>query len=227
MIKLMNPLETVISFLAPYQCLVCGQEGSLLCEWCQEDSLTPLPSRCYRCHALTIDSAVCDTCRPRTPLRNAWVSVAYETVAKDLLHHFKFERAAGAAGLIADNMGSTIPALPDDITVVHVPTATTRRRQRGYDQAELLAKQLARSRNLQHITLLRRSGQSRQVGATRKKREEQLEDSISVIKQSRLPKSVLLVDDIVTTGATIEAAARALKKAGVKKVYVAAFAQKL
>jgi len=220
-------IEKTLDFLTPYDCLGCGQEGSLLCDWCTEEKIIPLPSRCYKCNQLTRDFAVCEKCRPKARMSNVWVVSEYSGVVQKLIKRLKFERSSTAAGIIARFMVEILPYLTDDILVVHVPTATSRRRLRGYDQAELIAKGIAKRLELRHQTLLARIGQSRQVGAKRQKRQSQLKNAFRVVRPQIVNQSkILLIDDVVTTGATLETVAKVLKDAGAKKVYAAIFAQR-
>lgn len=200
----------------------------MLCRWCSEEALLRLPSRCYKCHAQTIDFATCNKCRRKSKLANVWVGGEYEGVAKTLIYKLKFERAKAAARTVAELMDEFLPYFPADIIVSHVPTASRRRRQRGYDQSELIASRLAKTRSLRHVGLLGRIGQSRQVGADKKTRQEQIENMFYAINPRRISgKSILLIDDIVTSGASLEAAALALKQNGARKIFAATFAQKL
>ncbi len=224
----MNLLERAISLVAPHACLGCGAEGLLLCDWCSADALLPFPQRCYKCKEVNQDATVCRACRHRgSKLRHVWIRSEYDGLAKALVYRLKFDSSRAAAVSIAALMGEVIPWLSPETLVVHIPTAATRRRLRGYDHAELLAKQLALSRGLNHQTLLTRLGQSRQVGANRKERLVQLNGAFWVRKTSLTrASSILLVDDITTTGGTLEAAAAALKKAGAKNIDALVFAQK-
>lgn len=132
-----------------------------------------------------------------------------------------------AAEPIANLMDEVLPWLEPEVLVVPVPTATIRRRYRGYDHTELIAQELAKMRGLQQASVLLRVGQTRQVGAKRLERLSQLKESFmprnpTIIKGAH----ILLVDDIVTSGGTLESAARVLKKAGARRVDAVAFAQK-
>lgn len=158
-------------------------------------------------------------------LTQVWVATDYQKTAAELVKRLKFDRAAAAAKLLAAAISDTIPPLPPQTVVSHIPTASRRIRQRGYDQAALIAKHLAKQRRLPYRPLLKRTGQSRQVGANRSQRASQLDGAFTV-RTTKLPEMALLVDDVLTTGATIEAAATALKKAGVTTVHAALFAQK-
>ena len=221
-------LDNILSVIAPHNCLVCYQEGKLVCRLCAFDAFPQLPSRCYRCKALTNDYAVCDRCRTNTSLKHVWINTSYANTAKDLLHFFKFERARSASSIIVESLDEFLPYFAEQILVVPVPTATERVRQRGYDQAALLAKGLAARRNLTYLPALTRLTHTRQVGASRKQRFEQLESAFSITRPNAIKdREILLVDDVITTGATLETLAKLLKKAGAKKVMAATFAQKL
>lgn len=190
--------------------------------------LTPVPSRCYRCHVQTESSSTCAKCRSKSKLSNVWVSTQYDALPRLLVTRLKFERAQGAAQVIAALMAETLPHFESQTVITFVSTATSRRRQRGYDQAELIARELSKITGLTFSEYLRRYGQSRQVGSSRKTRQKQLSEAFGPQKLDEIQgKEVLLVDDIVTTGATLEAAAEVLRKSGAKKIYATTFAQKI
>lgn len=224
----MRVLEHIIGLVAPHNCVGCGAEGSLLCAWCLPDAFTAPPSRCYRCQAQTQDSAVCASCRPQACLKHVWVATEYVGSSKELLRVLKFARARAAADIIAAALFDSIPYLAPQTILVHVPAATSRVRKRGYDQSRLIARLLSRKTGLRHLGLLTRHGQSRQVGARREKRLSQIENAFSVPRKYLVKDAhILLIDDVLTTGATLQAAAKALKTAGAKTVDAAVFAQKL
>lgn len=219
-------LDNVLSLIAPHDCLVCGREGSLLCNWCAPDAFPPVPSRCYRCQRLTSDYATCPNCRRYTALKHVWVVTQYESTAEELLHKYKFERARAGAVNIAEALNNTLPYIKDAL-IVPVPTATSRVRQRGYDQVALLAREIGRRRQLAWLRAVTRLTQSRQVGANRQKRRSQLQNAFLVTKPVQVKGAqVLLVDDVLTTGATLEMVAEVLNHAGAKSIDAVVFAQK-
>jgi ComF family protein len=222
----MRLVEKVFSIIAPHDCLVCGTEGSLLCRWCLPDACPPLPAQCYRCHRLSPDSRVCARCRPQTRLSYVWLRADYEDVAKQLIYELKFKRNLSAAVVIADLMNQALPYLPPDTLIAHVPTSTSHRRQRGYDQAQLIAAELGQRLERRQLTLLARLGHVQQVGSKRHERLSQLTGAFRPINP-RLIKGaeILLVDDVLTTAATLQEAASTLKKAGAKRVTAAVFAR--
>ena len=222
----MNILEKLIGLVAPHNCIVCDYEGSVLCGGCLNSELTEAISRCYRCLRVSSDQAVCRSCRASVPIPHVWIATDYGEIPKKLIHKFKFERAVAAAVPIAIKIDETLPYLPEETIICHIPTANNRVRMRGYDQAAEIAKHLAEIRGYTHKTLLSRTGKSRQVGSSRTDRFRQLENAFA-IKDSNAIKDakILLVDDITTTGSTIESAAKILKKAGARTIDAAVFAQ--
>lgn len=220
-------LERLIGFIAPHPCLNCVREGSLLCAVCLPQAVPPLPPRCYRCYAATTDYAVCQKCRRSSQLKHVWVAGEYGGLAKQLVRRLKFERTKAGAGTVAAILADKLPCFESSTLVTHLPAATSRVRARGYDQSRLIAVQLAGRLGYTHLTLLARHGQSRQVGAKRDKRLRQLEGAYSPLRPYAIKGAhIVLVDDVTTTGASLEEAAKVLKAAGAKTVDAAVFAQK-
>ncbi len=221
----MSLIEALVKVAAPHNCIVCGTEGNLICEFCKLNNFIEVPSRCYSCFAATQDFSVCQKCRYKSPLKHVWVHTEYDGAAKQLIHSYKFKLARAGADIMADLMQKTLPFLNTSV-VVAVPTATVRVRQRGFDHTKLLAKKLAAKLDLPNLQALHRVGQTKQVGNKRTTRRTQLAGAFRATK-SLGGKQILLIDDVVTTGATIEEAAKALKKAGAKSIDAIVFAQKL
>lgn len=223
----MSLLLKTISIIAPAKCLVCGREGRDLCEVCAAELAGLLPERCFRCQKINLGSKTCSTCRRQAPLNNVFVVGEYEKGLKAAIHGLKFERRRGLARPLAGLMRERLPVLKRPPLVTHVPTATIRRRARGYDQAELLARQLGQITGWRQVPLIRRQNQLRQVGAKRLTRLAQLEGAFRVVRREYVRgQDILLIDDVITTGATITACARELKAAGAKSVSAVVLAQK-
>jgi ComF family protein len=221
-----NPLEIAISLLAPHRCINCRKAGPILCINCAELALIEPPSRCYRCHKATSQSRVCDACHKRSSLSHVWIASEYDEIAKKLIYKLKFERARAASEVVARSIDDYLPDLPKNMVISFVPTASSRVRQRGYDQAKLIAKELSKRRGWEFSELLLRRGSSRQVGSSREKRIKQLEKAFMAKNLVKIKgKHILLVDDVVTTGATLEAASKELKKAGARLIDAVVFAQ--
>lgn len=220
----MSVIEDLFNIIAPHQCLICGSEGDLLCEGCAL-LLTFLPERCYLCGRWSEGYRTCARCRARSPLYSVYTAVQYKGAAKDLLHALKFSRAKAGAHTVARILSSVCPTSSSDLLVTYAPTAPSRVRERGYDQAALIARELSRRLGVPCCALLARRGGQRQVGQTRQIRKQQMADAFRPLNTIDLrSKHILVVDDVLTTGATCEAAARTLRKAGAKQVSAATFA---
>jgi len=134
----------------------------------------------------------------------------------------KFERARAATATIASALHA--PPISTQTVVVPIPTATTRMRQRGYDHAKLIARHFARLNHVAYAPALARMGQHRQVGASGERRRQQLATAFRAT-QPLAGKCIILIDDVVTSGATLEAAARTLRIAGAARVDATVFAR--
>lgn len=222
----MSILNLITSLYAPFHCLGCGrEEDRLLCNVCAE-TVAKVPSRCYRCHKTTRGYEVCTNCRSKTPLRRVAAWAHYQDIPKALIQKSKYERAVTGLHEAADLMATLLPQFEPGFIIVPVPTATSRVRQRGYDQATVLARRLARKHHLPYARLLARLGQAHQVGAGRAERVAHLKDAFRPIHSNQIEGAhILLIDDVCTTGATLESAAQVLRKAGAKRVDALVFAQ--
>ncbi len=219
----MSIIDTMISSLVPHTCLSCGYEGVLVCANCAKSIKTIWP-RCYRCRQPSRDFKVCDRCKPTSSLHAIYTVATYEGSVKDLLWQLKFQSTQAAAGVMADFMAPLMDGA-SGAWLVPVPTASKRARTRGYDQAKLLARKLSRYTRLPYVDCLRRSGQTHQVGATRDERMCQLQNSFRFSGSVDASQKIILVDDVVTTGATLEAAAAACTVAGAVHISAVTFAQ--
>ncbi len=226
MIGTMNVFERLISIVAPHNCLVCDAEGTLVCSNCASVLVCVSPPRCYRCYKLTTRSSTCKKCRKISSLSHVWITTQYTGVSKELIHVLKFERTRAATDVIVRAMLSSLPDEYQNAIVVPIPTATSRRRLRGYDQSVLIASGISKHLHLPMKQLLVRIGQSRQVGSSKADRLKQLEHAYKVIRKDKVQGShIILVDDVMTTGGTLESAARTLKKAGASRVDAVVFAR--
>jgi len=145
----------------------------------------------------------------------AVAAARFDGPARELVHAIKYGRSVGLARVAARAIATACP--PGDLTgvVVPVPAAELRRRWRGFDPAEEIAIALSRSRGLAYSRCLRRRHGPRQVGRPRGARRS---DPPRVLLRRPAPLSVLLVDDVHTTGATLGACAAALRAGGAGRI---------
>ena len=218
----------VLALVAPPRCAACGEALGAAAERLCGDCRAELPwlrgARCPRC-ALP---APCGSCpAARAAFARAWAPVAHAGPARALVAQLKFQGVLAAADLMAAQIAAGAPAaLLDDATLVPVPTHPARRRARGFDPAERLAGALARRAGRPLSRCLRRRGPpARQVGAPRALRRAP--GRVEVVARAPAPLRVALVDDVHTTGATLDACARALRRAGTAEVVALTYARAL
>jgi predicted amidophosphoribosyltransferase len=147
-------------------------------------------------------------------LDQVWALVAYEGSGADLVRGLKFANRRGAVGLIGRALAGLVPEDEPVDVVTWVPATPARRRARGYDQAELLARHAARALRRPARALVRRAEGRSQTGLGRAQRL----DGPAVGPRGRCPEAVVVVDDVVTTGASLAAVGRTLRHAGARRL---------
>ena len=204
------------------------------------------PPRCAFCRRLLSgrEKGVCRFCRPKLPyvpadgqvqhFRNVDKCLSplyYHDSVKDSLHRYKFGGATAYADIYSEFIVKCIDENQiscDSIT--WVPLSRRRLRERGYDQAELLAKLIAKHLGQSPVRLLKKQRDTPPQSKTGsvEKRRANIAGAYACLRPELVQgKQVLLVDDIVTTGATLSEAARVLKKAGAKEVICVTLARSL
>ncbi len=218
----------------PPKCILCDkvlplkQEKPNICDKCTT-KLPLLPTRtCVKCgKPLDIghDKPFCPFCLKQHPGLSAVVSpFLYKEDMRESVLRFKFRNRPGYAESYARYMAQRLRTykLTQFDALVPVPISKKRHRERGYNQSFLLAKELSRLLNISVQNLLVKiKDVPRQSTLSRKERAEMPKKAFAFAGADTLPHSVLLIDDIFTTGATVSACSALLRKAGIPKVYVA------
>lgn len=225
----MNVFEALISIIAPTECVACGSEAGALCNNCRA-GLVPAPPRCFLCSTFLDSGSLCRQCAKRLAFKKLSVASEYSGLGKTLVRQLKFSYERDVAAVLASCISEEllVDNMLDDVTLlVPLPTATSRVRQRGFDHTLRITKHLSNDLAVPYCALLQRTSQSRQLGRSRKDRLAFGESNFFIQKPKLLSgHTVLLVDDVVTTGASLQAAAKTLRQAGAKRVYAAVFAHR-
>ncbi len=215
-------LEQLLNIIAPDQCLICGTEGACVCQKCSENTLLLKKPACAMCNQLNTTGKTCPGCYAKSRLSGASVAYRYDGTAKDLIYAMKYQNHRGAMRYLADRLPD--PKYHAGAVVSFVPSDGRSRRQRGFDQAEQLARHYAKASGMEYVALLVRVRHTKQVGQSRSNRLKNIKGNF-ICHRSVIGKTVILVDDVITTGATVGECAKVLKLAGAKRVWAVAVAK--
>jgi ComF family protein len=188
--------------------------------------------------AAVSDETLCGLCRHAAPpYVKATAYGSYEGGLRELIHLLKYDRVRPAANVLGRMLAEAIEDLQplfgdNEILVVPVPLFVSKNRQRGFNQAELIARAAVKLMSVRfHLApglLKRRRETQSQIGLSRHQRRENLRGAFVLTKPEEIAgRQVLLIDDVMTTGTTVSECARVLRRAGASKVYVATVARTL
>ncbi len=229
---LLSAVQTATDLLFPQRCVHCGADGSLFCTSCETASTRLQASEVCRTCALPSRSGTCENCFSDPPALNRAIAVfTYQSEIRDAVTALKYKDIRAISGRLGTLMAESMPnpnRTPID-TIVPVPISRSRLRSRGYNQSELLARQISESSG---ITL--NSGLlERTADGTPQARTESIEERTANVQHAFRATTnlnelrILLVDDVMTTGATLNACATALKDSGAAWVGALVLAREL
>ena len=201
--------DWLIDLIFPHKCPGCGRVDSRWCGRCLDD-LQGIPA-IYTLHS---------------DLDDVGATGLYQDKLKKAIHAFKYNGATELAAPLAERLAKALEQQKRGFElIIPVPLFEKRREERGYNQAELLAWHVAQCMEITWAPgcLRRIRDTSQQVGLDPQQRKENVRDAFEATSDVH-NRTVLLIDDVVTTGATSEACAAALKKAGAATVYTMAVA---
>ena len=224
----------VLDLLFPKFCVSCRKEGDFLCEDCAK-SLVFLAPSCFLCGKRNLSGKTCPACNKKTAIRRFFAPFSYKNeVIRSAIHLYKYGRARELGDVFGEFLAGMLEFYEfeprQNMVFIPIPLHKSRKRERGFNQSEILteflgthfgllaaADALSRVKNtLPQIEMEDDTGRRENI------REAFLADRPEAIKN----KTIILVDDVSTSGATLEEAARALKKAGARSVWAAVIARR-
>ena len=239
--NLARAFAPLVDLIYPPRCPACGegiaaQDG--LCPECWGELVFPGEPACATCQrpfgsACAADGAICAVCLADPPRHDGIAAgTLYNDASRQLVLAFKRGKRIALAPMLARITAARLPALEGDWLVVPVPLHPWRLWGRGFNQSALLAREVARTRNQQVLVdaLVRKKPTPTLGGLGRAARARALSGAIAVNprRANELKgANVVLVDDVMTSGATSDASVRALKRSGAHRVIVACFARVL
>lgn len=232
----MSLLTPLLDLLFPPRCVACGRAGQLLCDTCAQ-RVAPVPAPyCPRCGQPQSNDHICPSCTSlqSNPLTLARACAIFQSPLREAIHALKYENMpqlapsltrylhAGYAHHLVSSIHTPVSA------ILPVPLHANRQHQRGYNQSALLARHftLRTGIPLREDWIVRTRDTEPQVGKNYRERQHNVADSFT----ATVPlagMTLLLIDDVYTTGATLRACASALRAAGAQEVYALTLARPL
>ena len=210
-------------WLFPPRCGGCGKEGKRWCDHCAESVQLITPPVCPVCGVKQKVEKICEDCigssHSFTALRS-WA--AYTGPLRQAILRLKFHRDIAMGEILARPMVALLENTnwPVDL-VIPVPVSLDRLKERGYNQVSLLARPISLGLEIPYRSqALRKVRETRsQVGLTAAERHQNVKDVFDAERKFVLGRTVLVIDDLTTTGSTIEECSKALCRAGARQVY--------
>lgn len=231
--------ESLISLILPRTCPGCNKAlrnksgAEIICHECWSSLKKNIPPFCHRCgRHINIDSGmskICPECESKViHFDRAFSPCIYEGLVKELIHKFKYGQRDDYGRILSRLLVEFIkeynlPPIEHFDMLIPIPLHKQRLREREFNQSEILARYLSEEFPLQVSSdiLLRNRNTVTQTGLTQDERCKNVENSFSVENVQKLKgKMVILIDDVLTTGATCSEAARVLKENGASIVFV-------
>ncbi|WP_235588947.1 ComF family protein [Halomonas chromatireducens] len=219
----LSGLDVGLRRVLPGRCAFClapGKAGQPWCQPCFEALPWNLPA-CPRCAEPQPSGSpagcLCGHCLAQPPkFDRAWVPLRYQDEVASLMQRFKFQASPRAGSVLVAMLETRLTDIPRPDALLAVPLHPNRARQRGFNQAEWLARRLAPRLGVPLRLARRLEDTPSQRGLDRSERRRNLKGGFEVA--GPLPDRVALLDDVMTTGATLDALAQACRRAGAEEV---------
>jgi competence protein ComFC len=236
-IKLNQIKEFILDLIFPRECVGCSSEGGYLCKSCLEKIDLNSDFYCALCKRLSEMGRICYNCQSKTSLKAIWVAANYNNkIFQDLIHNFKYNYLESISADLAlllskylqqKNILKSFDITPENAILVPVPLHRKRFLGRGFNQSELLAKELGKLLSLESFNLLKRvKNTETQINLNRSQRQENVKDAFEINGNFANNKKIILIDDVVTTGSTLKECSKALAAAGYQEIYGLVIAQR-
>jgi len=219
-----------LDLIFPPMCGGCSKDGVRWCDDCHGRVKTLSGILCEICGLPQEKQGICESClgdKPHFSALRAWA--IFDDPVQNALHKLKYRRDISLGDAIAFQMASFVESLNWDFnTIIPVPLGTKRRMERGYNQVGMIAKPLSLALDTQYLPdgLWRQTETRSQVGLSKLERKSNMQDVFKA-GNSINGKSILLMDDVATTGATLSSAAKALYEGGARDVFAFTVARAL
>lgn len=231
----------LLDFLFPKYCVVCKKSGSYLCENCFSYLSFDAKSLCLMCNKPSFNGLTHPVCAKKYAIDGCFSALSYNKTTQKLIYNFKYKPFLSDLKIvltdlfyesIIQNESFNGELKKGEWFMVPVPLSKSKLKKRGYNQAEILARELGKQFALPVLNLLERVKDTKtQVGMSNLQRKINIKGAFSLINQDRsrvgpsinlkshiLNRNIFLVDDVATTGSTLLECANVLKRGGARRV---------
>jgi len=218
--------QSAMDYVFPRECFGCGREGEWLCSACFDSVKFFQTAPCFLCNRESFFGGACPECQTATGIDEIIVATTYEkSVAGKIVEQYKYNFLESAGEILVRLLVKQICQQGAAMRfagaiLIPIPLHPRRMAERGYNQAAVIALGLANQFGCQvDENLLKRIKYTQQQAKLdREERNKNIKEAFAVDARVSVPETVVLVDDVLTTGATFAEVARVLKTAGVKRV---------
>lgn len=221
----------IFELLFPPYCFVCKRMGRYVCTACAANLPQNTVFTCLKCSKASVNGATHTHCKTRYTLNGYTSLYRYNSALKTILKQIKYKFVRKALSDLLEQSPikvvlNDVGRYPAPVALVPIPLHESRLAWRGFNVAEDIAHALSKTSNLPVVNALKRTRSTLPQAETssRQERKENIEGAFSALRPCSY-KTVILVDDVITTGYTVMEAARELKKAGVEHVYAISLAK--
>jgi competence protein ComFC len=231
-LRFSNWFWTAMDWLYPPHCCNCEQRGFVLCKACSSEIEILHGKVCQKCgYPISRKNTLCEDCKKSAPAYTAMRSWSvFSGVSRKALHSLKYRQNLSLGNILARPLVEMILNSGWNIDmIVPVPLSRSHQRQRGYNQAACISYPVALRMNIPHSTnsMKRIKETETQISLDVNKRFTNLMDAFYANPAKLNKRNILLIDDVITTGATMQNCAIALKNAGAEKIYCLSVARTL
>lgn len=218
-------LGAVSDFILPQSCLLCNEEiqRGMICDNCLEYLPVVDPPLCFTCGRPIDSGSSCHQCVKGHALDHGRAWMLLVPPSDKMIHHFKYRSKTGLAELLGRAMAGIVTAdhiLSRTDIIAPIPLFWWKRVRRSYNQAGLLAQVISRETGIGHQNMIRRIRNTRtQTRLSEDRRRKNVLNAFALSEGMVEDKKVMLIDDVLTTGATMQECARVLKENGASQVY--------
>jgi len=220
-------ISIVGNFFFPKNCVLCSCRGIMLCDRCQT-SLLPARLKCLACGKHNPYGVYCPGCKKRYKPDLVVSAFAYDDVVKKIVHEFKYNDVFQLASPLCNVLAARLKRdrSIDNFVTVPVPLHRKRLSHRGYNQAALIARHLSDILGISTVDILTRDkiGETQANLKSPQERRKNVRGVYSLKDRATVPENIILVDDVITSGATIEEISRLLKRNGARTIIGASVA---